>query len=53
MIGSAALRPGREARRRPQKLEIPAPDMYQGQAGPPPCQCVGHAQIVPDIAIGG
>ena len=37
----------------PQKLKIPVPDTYQGHAGPPPCQCVGHAQIVSDAVNGG
>jgi hypothetical protein len=37
---------------RPQ-LKIPVPNMYQGHAGPPPCQCVGHAQIVSDVVNGG
>jgi hypothetical protein len=29
------------------------PDMYQDRVGSPPNQCVGYAQTVPDIAIGG
>ena len=34
-------------------LKISVPDLYQDRAGPPPCQCVGHAQIVSGTAIGG
>jgi hypothetical protein len=51
----AAFLPGRTGRasRRPQKLKIPMPDMYQDQADLPPCQCVRHAQTVSDVAIGG